>query len=73
VERQYVAVLGAIAYLVGVPLLAISKGVSSAGTVVAVGFLAVGTVCVLLWIVATGVVLGLREARGVRRREDDLR
>ena len=72
-DRQFVAVLGAVAYVVGWPLWAISKGVSTVGTVVGVGFVATGTVCVVLWIVATGVVMGLREARSAREPEDDRR
>ena len=60
-ERRYYAELGGFFYVFGVPLLAFggNSGLARAATFL---LLAAGSVCLVVWAAATGVVVGNQEA-----------
>jgi hypothetical protein len=67
-ERGFVLILTSVAYLVGLPLLAMTGGDGGPGFV-ALALVGLGSIGLLVFIVATGVVMGMREFREERESE----
>ena len=67
-ERGFVLVLTAVAYLVGLPILALSGGDGGAGLIAYV-LIGLGSIGLLLFVIATGMVIGLREVRDEREHD----
>ena len=63
VERGFVAVIASICFMVGAPVWYLSRDSGGVAHAVAEALCALGSVAALVWVVATAVVIGIREGR----------
>lgn len=65
-ERRFTLVVSSVLYLVGLPVLAMAGADGGSASVIAFLLVGAASIGLLVWIVATGVAMGMREVRDER-------